>query len=67
MNNDRNIFSTPIEAPAAGAVDEQQSFDAMPAEAALVVRMEVPACTGFVDLSDSEWSAFMGLRSGASL
>jgi hypothetical protein len=31
-------------------------------DGALVVRVEVPQATGFDDLTDSEWSAFMGLR-----
>lgn len=32
-------------------------------DGALVVRVDVPQATGFDDLTDSEWSAFMGLKS----
>jgi hypothetical protein len=44
------------------AADEQLCQADVPAESKLVVHVEVPAATGFDDLTDTEWSAFMGLR-----
>lgn len=62
MNKHRRVYSRPMLPPEDTAADEQLCQADVPAESKLVVHVEVPAATGFDDLTDTEWSAFMGLR-----
>ena len=67
MNKHRRVYFRPInepieadaDAPTAPSIDEA-------AAKPHAVRVEVPPVTRFDDLSDTEWSAFRGLRSGQS-
>jgi hypothetical protein len=62
MNKHRRIYSRPMLPPSEPAADERLRDADVPAESTMVVQVEVPATTAFDDLTDTEWSAFMGLR-----
>ncbi|HEX6703437.1 MAG TPA: hypothetical protein VF169_01650 [Albitalea sp.] len=67
MNKHRRVYLRPIvkpmepdnELPCGPSGDD-------PAPPPMAVRVEVPPDTGLDELTDTEWSAFMGLRPGST-
>jgi len=67
MNKHRRIYVRPVHDPLLADADAPTApiTDAS-AGAPREVRVEVPQLTTFEELSDTEWSAFMGLRGGTA-